>query len=361
MMQFEIQCRITKFNFLVQFMTFQNSTRKSFGIKVHAPGTNTRIMVYYLDPEFDPKKLTKAELRSIMASHGILDLPPPSAKKGELLDLFYKEIVAKRASIIESQKHIKAKSDGIVFLDESSRPSPKRPKKATATKKITESASSNSESLLSPSKTDAPIERPATPINVSTYRLVSRLENLQGKTSALTSMEPLQKKTNSLYFIIASMAMFSILLVYLYFKFWFTWQVYTDEQIINLEPKPALYLRCPYSKNSSIGSCSDGKLYCASGYIEQRNWFGFGSSCVVDQERMSLIQSINKKIVMELQIRLGLHECYNEPSPSISKTELHDRISKYFKNLKTKTFSDYFEICLRSLLQDGTKLEFQKR
>lgn len=315
-------------------------------------------MVYYLDPEFDPKKLTKAELRSIMASHNILDLPPPSAKKDELLDMFYKEIVAKRKSIIESQKNIKAKSDGIVFLDESSRPSPKRPKKSA--KKITESVSDN-EYLSSPSKNDAPIERPSTPINVSTYRLVSRLENLQGKASTLSSREPLQKKTNSVYFIVASMVMVSLLMVYLYFKFWFTWPVYTDEQIINLEPKPALYLWCPYSKNSSIGSCSDGKLYCASGYIEKRNWYGFGSSCVVDQERMSLIQSIKKKIVMELQIRLGLHECYYEPSPSISKIELHDHISKYFKNMKTKTFSDYFEICLRSLLQDGTKLESQKR
>lgn len=343
----------------MQFVTFQNSKRKYFGFEIHKPGlANIHFMVYYLDPEFDPKKLTKAELRSIMASHSILDLPPPSAKKDELLDLFYKEVVAKRKSIIESQKKFKAKSDGIVFLDESSRPSPKRPKKTA--KKIADSIS-DTESLPSPSKNDAPIERPATPINVSTYRLVSRLENLQGETSPLTSRKLLQKKTNSVYFITASMITIPLLMMYLYFKFWFTWPVFTDEQLINLEPKPALYLRCPYSKNSSIGSCSDGKLYCASGYIEKRNWFEFGSSCVVDQERMSLIQSIKKKIVLELQIRLGLHECYNEPSPSISKTELHDHISKYFKNIKAKTYSDYFEICLRSLIQEGTKLEFQKR
>ena len=77
-------------------------------------------MTYYLDPEFDPKKLTKAELRSIMASHGILDLPPATSKKEELLDLFYKEIIAKKKLIIESRKNIKAKSDGIIFLDEQS-------------------------------------------------------------------------------------------------------------------------------------------------------------------------------------------------------------------------------------------------
>ena len=312
-------------------------------------------MVYYLDPEFDPKKLTKAELRSIMASHGILDLPPPTAKKNELLDLFYKEIFAKRKSILESQKNIKAKSDGIVFLDESSRPSPKRPKKS-ANKKYTESISDTESSF---SKNDALMEAPATPVNVSTYRLVSRLENLQGKT--LSSKQYLKGKRNSVYVIVASSIIMFLFLVYLYFKIWFIWPVYTDEQFTNLEQKPALYLICPYSKTSPIGSCSDGKLYCASGYIEKRNWFGFGSSCVVDKERMSLIQSIRKKIVTELQIRLGLYECYNEPSPLISKTELHDHILKYFKNIKTKMFSDYYDICLRSLLQDGTEVEVQSR
>ena len=54
---------------------------------------------YYLDPGFDPKRLTKAELRSIMASHNVLNLPPATAKKDELLDTFYKEVIAKREKI----------------------------------------------------------------------------------------------------------------------------------------------------------------------------------------------------------------------------------------------------------------------
>ena len=313
-------------------------------------------MVYYLDPEFDPKKLTKAELRSIMASHGILDLPPPSAKKDELLDLFYKEIVAKRKSILDSQKNVKAKSDGIVFLDESSRPSPKRPKKTI--KKNLELIS-DSELASSPSKNDTLVERPATPVYVSTYRLVSRLENLQGKT--LAPKENLQKRRNPNYLVLVGAFIFLLTMVYLYFKYWFIWPVYTDEQLLNLELKPALFLRCPYSKNSSIGGCSDGKLFCASGYIEKRNCIGFGSTCVVDKERMSLIQSIKKKIVIELQTRLGSYECYNEISPLVSKSKLHDHILKYFKNMKAKTFSDYYDICLRSLLQEGTTVEVQSR
>lgn len=318
------------------------------GLTIH------RIMVYYLDPEFDPKKLTKAELRSIMASHGILDLPPPSAKKDELLDLFYKEIVAKRKAILESQKNVIAKSDGIVFLDDSSRPSPKRPKKTS--KKNLESAS-DSEPLSTPTKAETLIDRPATPVNVSTYRLVTRLENLQGKYSA--SKENLTKKKHRIYLNIAVALVLLLSAVYTYFKFWFIWPMYTDEQLSNLETKPALFLRCPYSKNSSIGSCADGKLYCASGYIEKRNWILFGSTCVVDKERMSLIQSIKKKIVVELQNRLGLSECYNVSPQSISKSELHDHVMNYFKNIKAKTFSDYFDICLRSLLQEGTKIEAQ--
>lgn len=310
-------------------------------------------MVYYLDPEFDPKKLTKAELRSIMASHGILDLPPPSAKKDELLDMFCKEIVAKRKSIIESQNNVKAKSDGIVFLDESSRPSPKRPKKSS--KNYKESIS-DTEFIPSPSKMD-PNERPSTPVNISTYRLVSRLENLQGKYSDLKGN--VEKNNQSVYLIISWTIAAILITSYLYFKFFFVWPVYTEEQLISLKSKPIFYLRCPYSSSSSIGSCSDGKLYCASGYIESRSWIGFGSSCLVDKERMSLIQSIKKKIVFELRTSLGLFECNNQSSILISKSELHGFIYKYFKNIKAKTFSDYYDICLRTLMQEGTEVEFQ--
>lgn len=327
----------------------------------NGPGFVSSIMVYYLDPEFDPKKLTKAELRSIMASHGILDLPPPSAKKDELLDLFEKEIVSKRKSILESLKNIKAKSDGIVFLDESSRPSPKKPKKTKQAKEFISEPTSGIKPSPSPvKKNENSISRPETPLNVSTYKLVSRLENLQGK------IEPKRKndKNNGKIILFQSLGIFSafvILITYIYFKYWFFWPTYTDDQFKALEQKPILFLKCPYPKNSLIGSCSDGKLYCSSGYIKRRNWLGFGSSCIIDKERLGLIQSIKKKIVIELQTRLGIDLCYNSSSPAISKAKLHDIILNYFKSMKLKTFSEYFDICLRSLIQEDSQIVEMRR
>ena len=217
-------------------------------------------------------------------------------------------------------------------------------------------SASDSEPLSTPTKAETLIDRPATPVNVSTYRLVTRLENLR-KYSA--SKENLTKKKHHIYLNIAVALVLLLSAVYIYFKFWFIWPMYTDEQLSNLETKPALFLRCPYSKNSSIGSCADGKLYCASGYIEKRNWFCSGSTCVVDKERMSLIQSIKKKIVVELQNRLGLSECYNVSLNRFLNQSFMIMLWIILKTSKRKTFSDYFDICLRSLLQEGTKIEAQ--
>ena len=158
-------------------------------------------MVYYLDPEFDPKKLTKAELRSIMASHGILELPPPTAKKDELLDMFYKEIIARRKSILESQKNIKAKSDGIVFLDVSSRPSPKKSKKTI--EKVEVKAACDFDSISAPVGS---IPRPETPLAVSTYKLVSRLEKLQDKTVSKKKLPVISRKKTYLAAIIVGLS-----------------------------------------------------------------------------------------------------------------------------------------------------------
>lgn len=289
-----------------------------------------------------------------MASHGLLYLPATSAKKDELLDLFYKEIIAKRKSILELQKNIKAKSDGIVFLDDSSRPSPKKPRGSKT--KILDSTS-DVESSPSPLKVDSnAIKRPETPLATSTYKLVSRLENLQ--VNDIPNKKKVAVSRHQLYInSICGVLVSASICVYLYFKFWFVWPVYTNDQLLALDPRPRLFLTCPYPKDSSIGNCLDRKLYCASGYVERKNLIGFGSSCIVDKERLSLIQSIKQKIVTELQTRLGMNLCYNSSSASVSKLELQKIISKYFKNMKRKTFTDYFDICLRSLTQEGTKID----
>lgn len=311
-------------------------------------------MVYYLDAEFDPKKLTKAELRSILASHGILDLPPASAKKAELLELFNKEIIGKKNLILESQKSTKAKSDGIVFLDDSSRPSPKKPTRQRS--RILDQNSSNESSPVRSNAENHAIKRPETPLAASTYKLVSRLENLRVNEFPNKKIAPLS--SNRFYInSILGISTFILFSLYLYFKFWFIWPVYTSHQILSLHPKPSLYLKCPYPNDSLIGSCLDGKLYCASGYVLRKDLLGFGISCVIDKERLSSIQSIKQKIVNELQTRLGMSQCYNYPSASVSKTKLQIIIFKYFKNMKKKVFDDYFDICMRSLTQEETKIE----
>jgi hypothetical protein len=313
---------------------------------------------YYLDPGFDPKKLTKAELRSIMAAHNVLNLPSSVAKKDELLDLFYKEIIAKREKIIAANKAVKPKSDGIVFLDESSRPSPKRStaSKSPSPKKVSEPKGTKS-APNSPTrglKKDVPVP-PGTPPAVATYKLVTRLDNLDNKrhssTNSISTTSQLKLKD------IGIIILLSLLIVpYVYLKCWYQWPVYTSSQLNQLKMKPLLFLSCPYSSDSAIGSCVDGKLYCSVGYIERKYWLKFGSYCALDRERLSLLESMKKRIVSELQNRAGISRCYGKISPQMEYTELKSIISKYFKHLSKKNLSDYLDICLKSLSQDGSSI-----
>lgn len=309
-------------------------------------------MTYYLDPEFEPKKLTKAELRSIMANHGILELPPPTAKKDELLDLFYREIISKKESIIETRKSVKPKSDGIVFLDESSRPSPKKPRSPTKKSIANKTLAHSSEHCTISEE----IERPSTPTAIVTSRLVSRFNSLDSETP--------KRSKNSFNlslrrFIFTGLIAFTFT-IYFYFKFWFNWKFYTSSELLSLVNPPLLYLSCPYSSDSLIGSCSDGKLYCSNGYIERKYPICFGSYCALDKERLGLIQAMKKRIVFELQARLGYSKCLGNISSEMSKNELYSTISKYFINMKPKLFAEYFDVCIKSLLHDGTKISSDK-
>lgn len=313
-------------------------------------------MTYYLDPDFDPKKLTKAELRSIMASHGILSLPPPSAKKEELLDLFYREIIAKREKILAANKAVKAKSDGILFLDEASRPSPKKPRassKSPSPQKLTPKKTTRaSKSPTKAIKNEEPVP-PGTPPLVATYKLVTRLQNIENNSGASNTSLAVPIKFSLRDIVLASVL--SVLLIpYLYLKVWYSWPVFTESQLMKLESRPPLYLMCPYPSNSPIGSCSDGRLFCSVGYVERKYWFRFGSYCVLDKERLSLIESMKKRIIVELQVRAGLSECMGKCTPHMEREELRLVILKSFKHLKAKNFNDYFEVCLKNLGQDGS-------
>lgn len=316
-------------------------------------------MTYYLDPGFDPKKLTKAELRSIMASHNVATLPPATAKKDELLDVFYKEIIAKRDKILAANKAVKPKADGIVFLDESSRPSPKKPagSKSPTPKKVAEPKTSKvaPKSPTRGLKKEVVPATPGTPPAVATYKLVTRLQNLENKRNSSSSSVTVYSETkykNAVIILIISL----LLAPYCYLKYWYQWPVYTESQLAHLEKKPDLYLLCPYPSNSPVGSCVDGKLYCSSGYIERKYWFRFGSYCSIDRERLTLIESMKKRIVSELQNRAGISECYGKISPQMTHSDIKALMANYFKGLKSKTLTDYLDVCLKSLAQDGSSV-----
>lgn len=80
----------------------------------------------YLDPNFDPSKLTKPQLRSALANHGVTDLPPANVRKEVLVDLFREHVTIKSQEIIKKRGRVKASDKGIAFLDERSQPSPRR-------------------------------------------------------------------------------------------------------------------------------------------------------------------------------------------------------------------------------------------
>ena len=66
----------------------------------------------YLDPGFDASKLTKPQLRSILAEHGVTNLPPTTAKKEVLLGLFETHISGKAEEIKRARKAVKASGQG---------------------------------------------------------------------------------------------------------------------------------------------------------------------------------------------------------------------------------------------------------
>jgi len=303
--------------------------------------------MYYLDPNFEPKRLTKAELRSILASHNVPNIPHPSAKKDEILDVFYKEIVSKREQILGSQRSVKPNSSGIVFLDESSRPSPKK-------SALTPTKSEKMYILKKGTGSISTESAPSTPQLVATYKLANRIEQLDATRKRSGAALAATTKFDSIfrYFIIIICSILLVVVVYL--KFLYSWPVFTDSELQQMPSRPFLYLRCPIPPNSKIGFCERGKLYCATGYIERKNALGFGKSCIIDKERLSLLEAIKKRILQELEVRLGISQCSRNVEPSLSRNELSDSVSHYFKNLKPKYFAEYFEVSLKSLLKDGS-------
>src|SRR5690606_18440001 len=118
--------------------------------------------LYYLEEDFDYRRLTKPQLRSILSENGVLDLPPASAKKEVLLNLFEERILAQVQTIKKERAKVKPSDTGITLLDKESKPSPIRKKsrskspskksKSTRSKSPSKRSKSPSARQKSPSK-----------------------------------------------------------------------------------------------------------------------------------------------------------------------------------------------------------------
>lgn len=69
----------------------------------------------YLGPSFDAKKLTIAQLSSLLSAHGV-PLPPSLQRKAVYVDLFQAQVQAKASKILKSLKPVQPSSKGIEFV-----------------------------------------------------------------------------------------------------------------------------------------------------------------------------------------------------------------------------------------------------
>lgn len=88
--------------------------------------TNDLLESEYLEADFDANRLTKPQLRSILAAHGVSDLPPANTRKEALVELFVDHIQRRSKEIKRAHSRVRPSDKGISFLDEQSQPSPKR-------------------------------------------------------------------------------------------------------------------------------------------------------------------------------------------------------------------------------------------
>ena len=84
---------------------------------------------------FEPTKLTKLQLRSLLLKYDILDVPPMSHKKEELVEMLIKKVIEPAVELAKAKKTITTEikrtpkkkasvapsSHGITFLDGSGR------------------------------------------------------------------------------------------------------------------------------------------------------------------------------------------------------------------------------------------------
>ena len=70
--------------------------------------------VYYLRPDFDPKKLKVSQLRGILVKHNIRY--PSDAKREVLLEIFNRQLAPNAAAILAANSNVTPSTDGIISI-----------------------------------------------------------------------------------------------------------------------------------------------------------------------------------------------------------------------------------------------------
>ena len=356
----------------------------------------------YLSANFDATKLTKPQLRSILSAHGVTDLPPVSARKETLVELFTRHITERGEAIARDRANVRPSDKGIAFLDEQSQPSPRRgssPPQRLAGKSPRKSSPSSSpsrrrvgkgsgldDSIVRPTRRtvegpSSPASRSRTPTPHSrsrsttpkvespiamlqrtvprysdtpqsaTIKLHDRLEFIASanrftkakhvicNTPSMPPSPPgIQTRPNYLRAALGWSGRATVSLVeglvplvkaigiglfvlclgfYIRWKYFYpfpycdsgaskgramsrvAWRLVDLPDVVN-----TFCINCPI-----YGVCKNGSMLCQEGFLPHRNWVLWGSDCVPDRRKMSLVDDLVGKIRFLLAERAGQALC----------------------------------------------------
>lgn len=409
----------------------------------------------YLAPDFDASKLTKPQLRSILGEHGVTDLPPATARKEALLDLFSTHVRAKASRIKRDRAAVRPSAKGIAFLDEHSQPSPKRAspprrpspsplsrrpspspspqrkssksktraqsklrgRSRTKERKTTAAARSPSPRVVraatpspprSPSARRAMAESPLSALQKTlprysdspqsaTRKLHDRLEyiasaNHLGKAKAVMNRSPSRSTSRIAATRGAAMPsglamrtlrqsfgwlgerllplvknLFGLIVVVLV-GFYIRWKYFhpfpyceTGVRLENLVPPQVHWtnvrgvlnsfcIRCPLH-----GECTAGKLVCKDGFVARPNLIAWGSDCVPDRRKLTLVDDIVGKIRSLLSERAGRAMCgeIEEIQRIVTEAELAQALQR--ENPLAEWNTSQFDSLYKLALQDVGK------
>lgn len=410
----------------------------------------------YLAPDFDASKLTKPQLRSILGEHGVADLPPATARKEALLELFSTHVQAKASRIKRDRAAVRPSAKGIAFLDEHSQPSPKR---ASPTRRSSPSPSPqrSSKSKSSKSKTRAQsklrgrsrtkerktavtrspsprVVRAATPSpprspsarrtlattesplsalqktvprysdspQSATRKLHDRLEfitsaNHLGRAKAAMNRSPSRSSsriaTARSAAVPSGLAMRTLrrgagwlggrllplaknlfgLVVVVLVGFYIRWKYFhpfpyceTGVRLENLVPPQVHWtnvrgilnsfcIRCPLH-----GECVAGKLICKDGFVARPNLIAWGSDCIPDRRKLTLVDDIVSKIRSLLSEMAGRAMCgeIEEIQRIMTEAELAQALQKEhpLAEWNTSQFDSLYKLALQDVGKNPSAL-----